>query len=86
MALIKINVVRTESIQAGVATIDDAVNGFQTNRVTNSSAPIPNLGGNKDLITLVFQCLASVELTLAKSIGIAVSNRLTPASKAASIV
>ena len=70
MALIKINVVRAKSKQTGVATIDYAVNAFQANRVTNSSAPNPNLGGNKDLITIVFQCLASVELTLAKSIGI----------------
>ena len=70
MALIKINVVRTESIQTGVATIDEAVNAFQANWITDSSAPIANLGSNQDLITLVFQCLASVELTLAKSIGI----------------
>ena len=64
MTLIKINVVRTESIQAGVATIDDAVNAFQANWITDSSAPIANLGGNQDFVTFVLQRLARVELAL----------------------
>ena len=64
MALIKINVVRTESIQTGVATIDEAVNAFQANWIPDSSAPLANLGGNQDLVTFVLQCLARVELAL----------------------
>ena len=43
MALIKINVVRAKSIQTGVATIDYAVNAFQANWITDSSAQLPTL-------------------------------------------
>ena len=86
MTLIKINVVRTESIQAGVATIDDTVNAFQANRVTNSSAPIPNLSGNQDFVTLVLQRLARVELALSKSIGICGIKCLNRAIASTSII
>ena len=53
MALVEIDVVGAESIQAGMAAIDDAVNGFQSDWIPDSSAPIANLSGNQDFVTLV---------------------------------